>query len=58
MHIIGPDATTNDVHVSLTLPTQVRLQGVHVNSTSVARAWHTALVRLSGQKLVNSYAIF
>ena len=41
MHIAGPDATTSDLPVSLSLPRQVCLQGFYVNSTWLGRAWHT-----------------
>lgn len=41
-HITGPEATTNDVLVSLTLTRQVLLQGVYINNIWLSRVWHTA----------------
>ena len=48
MHIAGPDATTSDVPVSLSLPRQVCLQGFSINSTCLGTAWRTDWPRGGG----------
>ena len=48
MHVTGTDDTTSDLLVSLTLPRQLRLQGVYLNSTWLGRAWRTDWARAGG----------
>ena len=48
MHITGPDATIKDLLVSLSLPRQMHLRGIYVNSTWMSRAWYTAWPQAGG----------
>ena len=55
MHVIGTDATTSDLLVSLPLPMQLRLQGIYVNSTWLGRAWRTDWPRAGGPARCTSH---
>ena len=48
IHVSGTDVTTSDLLLSLTLPRQLRLQGVYVSSTCLGRAWRTDWPRAGG----------
>ena len=55
MHIAGTDTTTSDLPVSLSLPWQVHLQGIYVNSIWLGRAWHTDWPRAGGPAQCTSH---
>ena len=55
MHMTGTDATTSDRVLSLTLPRQVRFQGIYVNSTWLGMAWHTDWTRAGGPARCTSH---
>ena len=55
VHVTGTDDTTSELLVSLTLPMQLRLQGIYVNSTWLGRAWRTDWPRAGGPTRCTSH---